>query len=125
MEAKLAAAEARIVELEARLRQNSQNSSKPPSSDIGATRPPKERRGKKRRRGGQPGHPGRFAAEPERVDQIRQYRPSRCKHCAASLAGGEPTGTCISHYVYELPEIRPPSSPTTSASMSDAPTAAR
>ena len=107
MRGQLAAAQAEIVELRARLGRNSQNSSKPPSSDLPGARPPQGQRGKKRRRGGQPGHQGRFAAEPDHVDHIKRYRPSRCKHCAASLAGGKPTGTVISHYVYELPEIRP------------------
>lgn len=50
---------------------------------------------------------GRFAAEPEHVDHVKQHRPSRCKHCQASLAKGKPTGTVVNHYVYELPEIRP------------------
>ena len=52
---------ARIAELEqeiARLKKNSSNSSKPPSSDI--VKPPKptvERKSGKRRQGAQPGHP--------------------------------------------------------------------
>ena len=107
MRAKLAAAEARIVELQARLGQNSQNSSKPPSSDMPGTRSPEVRRGKRRRRGGQPGHVGRFAAEPDHVDHVKQYRASTCKHCRADLAKGELTGSVVNHYVYELPEIRP------------------
>lgn len=105
---KLAVSEAQNVELRAQLSRNSQNSSKPPSSDMPGTRPPKEpRRGKKRRRGGQPGHQGRFAAEPDHVDHIKQYRAARCMHCAASLAKGKATGSYSNHFVYELPEIRP------------------
>ena len=98
---------ATIVELGARLNQNSQNSSKPPSSDVPGTRPQKEKRGKRRKRGGQPGHVGRFAAEPDHVDHVKQYRPSQCKHCRADLAAGKATGSVVNHYVYELPEIRP------------------
>ena len=49
---------ARIDELEARLKQDSGNSSKPPSSDLGRKRkPPVEPSGRKR--GGQPGHDGK------------------------------------------------------------------
>ena len=109
LQAELTAAKAEIVELRARLNQNSQNSSKPPSSDPpGVVAPAKVKRGKRRRkRGGQPGHLGRFAAEPEHVDHVKQYRPSKCKKCNASLARCQPTGTVISHYVYDLPEIRP------------------
>jgi transposase len=38
---------------------------------------------------------------------VQQYRAEECEHCRASLADGKPTGTCLSHFVYELPEIRP------------------
>jgi transposase len=106
-EAKIAEQAATIVELQAKLNQNSQNSSKPPSSDLPGTRPPKDKRGKRRRRGGQPGHTGRFAVEPDHVDHVKQYRPSKCEHCSADLAAGVPTGSVVNHYVYELPEIRP------------------
>lgn len=105
--ARLAAAEATIVELRAQLGRNSQNSSKPPSSDMPGTRPPKLKRGKPRGRGGQPGHLGRFAAEPDHVDHVKQYRPPTCKRCRADLSRGELTGSVVNHYVYELPEIRP------------------
>jgi len=95
------------VELEARLAKNSQNSSKPPSSDPPGTRRPQVRRGKRRKRGGQPGHSGRFAADPKRVDHVKQYRPPTCEHCSTDLAKGELTGSVVNHWVYELPEIRP------------------
>jgi transposase len=110
LRAELAAARAEIVELRAQLNRNSQNSSKPPSSDRPGSRPPKEKRGKRRKRrkrGGQPGHAKRFAAEPVHVDHVKPYLPSTCKHCRADLAGAEPTGSVVSHYVYELPDIRP------------------
>jgi transposase len=103
----LAAALAKIVELEARLGKNSQNSSKPPSSDQPGTRPAQVRRGKRRKRGGQPGHAGRFASEPDHVDHVVPYRPPTCEHCCADLAKGELTGSVVNHYVYELPVIRP------------------
>lgn len=95
--------------LRARLNQNSQNSSKPPSSDGPGVEPPnkKVKRGRRRKRGGQPGHVGRFAAAPEHIDRVKQYRPSTCEHCRADLTKGGPTGTFSSHYVYDLPEIRP------------------
>jgi transposase len=54
----LDAALARIADLEAQLKQNSRNSSKPPSSDSPFVKPtPKSLRGKSGRKpGGQPGH---------------------------------------------------------------------
>lgn len=103
----LAAAQAKIVELEAKLAKNSQNSSKPPSSDPPGTRPPQVKRGKRRKRGGQRGHAARFAADPDQVDHVEQYRASTCEHCSTDLTEGELTGSVVNHYVYELPEIRP------------------
>jgi len=108
LKARLAAAEATIVELRAQLNRNSQNSSKPPSSDLpGSPSPTKRRRGKKRRRGGQPGHERNLSAPPDHIDAVKQYRSSNCDHCGADLAVGKPTGSVMNHYVYELPEIRP------------------
>ena len=107
LQQQLAVALAKIVELEARLGKNSQNSSKPPSSDQPGTRPPQVRRGKRRKRGGQPGHERRCAADPDHVDHVVPYLPATCEHCCADLAKGEWTGSVVSHYVYELPEIRP------------------
>ena len=66
LEALLEAAMTRIAELEAKGKQDSGNSSKPPSSDLGRKRkPPVEPSGRKR--GGQPGHAGqnRELAPPE------------------------------------------------------------
>ena len=48
----------RIEQLESRLNQNSQNSSKPPSSDPPYQRPERGSKKSKRRRGGQKGHKG-------------------------------------------------------------------
>ncbi len=104
----LAKVQAENVELRARLGMNSQNSSKPPSSDIAGKRPPREKRKKRRKkRGARPGHAAHFAAVPERVDEVHPFRPDQCKHCKADLANGELTGSVVNHYVYELPPIRP------------------
>jgi transposase len=112
LRAALAEATATIENLRAQLGKNSQNSSKPPSSDPpGASKPKtKRKKGKKRRkRGGQPGHQAEFAAPPDHVDNVKPHRPDACGRCQADLrsGNGEPTGSVIHHYVYELPEIRP------------------
>src|SRR4051812_47168440 len=69
--------ERRLGDLEARLKLNSTNPSKPPSSDpIGFKRkPPAPPSG--RNRGGQPGHPRaqRGLVPPERVRTITDCRP--------------------------------------------------
>jgi transposase len=105
--AELAAARAEIVELRAQLAKNSQNSSKPPSSDLPGSRPPKEKRRKGRKRGGQPGHERRLGTPPEKIDHVKQYPPKVCKKCKADMTHCKLTGSSLSHYVYELPEIRP------------------
>jgi transposase len=104
----LAAAHARIVELEAQLGRTSQNSSQPPSSDRPwAPRPPHKPRGRRRKRGGQRGHEAHFAAVPDSADQVHQHRAQVCQGCEVELREGEWTGALVRHYVYELPEIRP------------------
>ena len=93
--------------LRARVGKNSQNSSKPPSSDIAGTESPQKRKKRRgRKRGGQPGHKAHFAPVPEHVDQVHQHRALCCGHCAADLADGKAIQSRI-HHVYELPEIRP------------------
>src|SRR5215471_15481496 len=84
-EKQIADAEKQIADLERQLalrKQNSTNSSKPPSSDGLAGDPrPRGRRGKKKRgrkAGGQPGHPGahRPLVPVEQVDEIRLVLPT-------------------------------------------------
>src|SRR5215210_4211923 len=96
----------RIRELEARLAQNSTNSSKPPSSDPpGVARPGKKPKGRKR--GGQPGHRGhhRMILPPERVEEV-VHEPESCEHCGHSLAGAEEGRPVHVHQVVELPPVR-------------------
>lgn len=97
---------ARIAELEEQLRANSQNSSKPPSTDpIGIRRPRKPK--SSRRPGGQPGHPGahRELLPPERVSRVRNRRPPNCCHCGEPLRGDDPNPSI--HQVVELPPVEP------------------
>jgi len=86
----------RIAELEARiakLEKNSSNSHKPPSSDIVKPQPasPKGRRGKKRRIGGQPGHPKheRTPFTPGELDAAWDYVFDRCPDCGGSLQNAQ------------------------------------
>src|SRR4051794_29018511 len=101
-----AALQARIRELEARLGQDSSNSSRPPSSDSpqAPVRPKAPPSGRKR--GGQPGHPGVFRRllPVEQVDEIVAVVPERCRHCEQSFP--EPTtrhrGRVWRHQVVDL-----------------------
>src|SRR4051812_21117705 len=96
----------RIRELEARLGQNSSNSSRPPSSDPPQTpaRPKAPPTG--RRRGGQPGHRGAFRRllPMEGVDEVVVVVPEQCRHCGQSFPdpAARPRGRVWRHQVVEL-----------------------
>lgn len=90
----------RVAELEARLSQDSSNSSRPPSSDgpqvkRGVPRPPSGRP-----RGGQTGHRKhhRVILQP---DEVVDHKPGRCDRCDSPLAGDDPEP--IVDQVIELP----------------------
>lgn len=99
--------EARVKDLEARLGQNSSNSSLPPSQNPLHAPSPKPKKRSRRKRGGQPGHKGHHRAllPPERVRHTIGLVPSRCGHCRRPLPQaaqpGDPPPT--RHQVAELP----------------------
>lgn len=99
--------ERRIAALEARLGQDSSNSSKPPSSDLlhVKRRPPRPPSGK--RRGGQRGHKRhtRPLVPPGRLTAAVECRPAACRGCGHVRAGDDPEP--VRHQVAELPEVRP------------------
>jgi transposase len=112
----IADAEKQIADLERHLalrKQNSTNSSKPPSSDGLAGEPQERGRCKKSRRkaGGQPGRRGahRPLVAAQRVDEIRPVLPEQCRHCGHSLSSEieqvRTTGEPQRHQVTELPPI--------------------
>jgi len=117
-EKQIANAEKQIADLERQLalrKQNSTNSSKPPSSDglAGEPRPRGRRKKSRRKAGGQPGHHGahRPLVPPERVNEIRPALPEQCQHCRhllpAQVEQVQTTGTVQRHQVTELPPIQP------------------
>src|SRR5262245_54823818 len=104
---RIAALEAQVRDLQARLQLNSTNSSKPPSSDpIGLNRKPPTPPSR-RKRGGQPGHPKAFRplVPPERLHSSRDCKPSSCRRCGHALHGVDPDP--LIHQVAELPQIEP------------------
>ena len=97
--------EARLAELEDRLRANSSNSSNAPASDPLWAPKLKPKRPTGKPRGGQPGHRGHYREllPVERVDHVRRHVPSVCRHCHAPIPS-----TCVPqvrgrHQVAELP----------------------
>lgn len=113
----IADAEKQIADLERQLalrKQNSTNSSKPPSSDglAGEPRPRGRRRKSRRKAGGQPGHRGahRPLVPVERVDEIQSILPEQCRHCGHALPEQieqvQTVGAAQRHQVTELPPIQ-------------------
>jgi hypothetical protein len=103
VEAALAQAMGRIAELEARLNQNSTNSSKPPSSDPPFAKP-KSLRGKSGRRPGRPdGQPGVTLSQVETPDFTVVYEPAACGGCGAGLVAAKLVGVAR-RQVFDLPE---------------------
>ena len=106
-EQRLAQLESRVKGLETRLKLNSTNSSKPPSSEpIGLKRKPPSPPSKKKR-GGQPGHPKahRALVPPEKVRDTINCIPISCRRCGHELSGEDPEP--LIHQVAELPRIEP------------------
>jgi transposase len=86
-----------VRDLRARLNLNSQNSSRPPSSDLPSAPPRPKAPPSGRKPGGQPGHEGttRQPFSFEQVDRHIPVRPPRCGRCSKALsadaaAAGEP-----------------------------------
>lgn len=79
----------RVQELEERLKTNSNNSSKPPSTDSIWSKPKPGKPGSKerRKRGGQPGHPGkrRELLPPDKVDQTITCVPQPTCECGGDV----------------------------------------
>jgi transposase len=101
--ARLDWAVARIAELEARLKQSSSNSSKPPSSD-GLVKPaPKSLRGRSGRRPGRPsGQDGVTLAQVADPDVVLRHVPVVCAGCGDSLAGAAEVGVAR-RQVFDIP----------------------
>jgi transposase len=99
---------ARIAELEARLNQNSRNSSKPPGSDSPFVKPaPKSLRKKGVRRPGRPdGQPGVTLEQVAVPDAVLVHEPEVCACCGDSLAG-RPVAGRERRQVIDLPQIVP------------------
>jgi transposase len=108
-DARIAALERRVAELEARLGQNATNSSVPPSANPPAAAKPVVKEPTGRQPGGQPGHAPRQRSRlpAERVQEVVRYVPRTCRRCQAALPTepGPYDPEPAWHQVAELPEI--------------------
>lgn len=101
------ALEQRVAELEARLNQDSHNSSKPPSSDgLGKKPAPRSLRPNTGRKpGGQKGHPGKTLTFSDTPDQSIAHIPTCCQGCGTSLESAEVVAE-QKRQVVDLPPLR-------------------
>jgi len=97
----------RVTQLETRLSKNSQNSSKPPSSDSAYDIKSSKKKPSGKKRGGQPGHKRhqRELVPVEECNSVQDFIPEACQHCGEKLSGRDEQP--IRHQVFELPEIVP------------------
>ena len=110
---RIAALEARIVEMERRQGRNSNNSSLPPSRDDSEARKQRANRAERRKAqrearrkpGKQPGDPGANLAQVTDPDEVVGHIPPRCGECGSSLADAPVTATEV-RQVFDLPRRR-------------------
>src|ERR1035441_1288041 len=97
-----------VADLRRRLGKDSNNSSKPPSSD-GLGKKPRIagslRGSSDKRSGGQIGHKGDTLRRTDKPDIIRRHNASSCAHCRAKLTTAMETGI-EKRQVFDLPEPR-------------------
>jgi transposase len=97
---------ARVAELEARLGKNSQNSSKPPSSDAFVKPAPRSLRKKSGRKPGkQSGDRGARLEPRADPDEVMTHTPVSCGSCGEDLDAAPVVGEQV-RQVFDLPPIR-------------------
>ncbi len=98
----------RMEEVERQLKQNSRNSSKPPSSDM--HKPKRKRKpalpGKGKKKGGQKGHKGNTLkmVSTEEADEVSALKPERCK-CGKRLRR-QPMELHSRRQIFDIPDPR-------------------
>ena len=118
-DAKIEALDLLVADLIAKTGRDSQNSSKPPSSDGPGTRADRRRAQRERRksepaegpepegkkRGGQSGHRGGGLAFSRTPDAALVLEPDACRGCGSDLSGAAQTASEVLQVV-DIPEIR-------------------
>jgi transposase len=107
LQGQVEALQAEVGRLREQLGRDSQNSSKPPSSDGPRARPRPQRQSSGRKAGGQPGHVGhgRKLKPLDQVTRVIEVKAVSCGKCGALLLGEDVEP--VRHQVTELPRIEP------------------
>ena len=106
LQARVAELQAQVADLMARVKQNSKNSSKPPSSDGLGKPAPKSLRKKTGRKPGRPrGQPGATMELADHPDHVIRHEPPTCRTCGTGLAGARETGA-ERRQVTEIPPVK-------------------
>jgi len=95
----------RVQSLENQTKTNSNNSSKPPSSDGLKKKTKSLRKPSGKKPGGQHGHKGSTLKQAENPDEIIKHTVDKCSKCGSSL-GDVPVERYIIRQVIDLPEIK-------------------
>lgn len=105
LQAQVSSLQGAVEKLREQSQKTSQNSSKPPSTDPPQVRAYPPRLATGRKKGGQPGHPGkgRKRLPPSKVSRVVVCKPTACAGCGALLLGEDLHPQ--SHQVCELPRV--------------------
>lgn len=93
-----------ITQLQGKQNLNSQNSSKPPSTDV-PWKPKSERQKSTRASGGQKGHKGQTLKWQTNPDQVLTHRPTGTCVCGLNLTKAD-VSSVLKRQVLDLPELR-------------------
>jgi transposase len=94
-----------VEQLQARLGQNSRNSSMPPSAEGLRKKPAQPRQRGLRKPGKQPGSQGKHLAQTADPDEVVVHVPKRCEGCGGGLEDAPVVGHNV-RQVFDLPPIR-------------------
>ena len=103
LEGAIASLTVQLEELQSRLKMNSRNSSKPPSSDgLNKPAPKSLRKKSSKKTGGQPGHEGKTLEPVKQPDHIHELKLENCPESGVALNEEQIVGT-LKRQVFDLP----------------------